>query len=572
MMPRTAAQDARYRADQPRRASGRADPDVRRAGPCGRRLSRAADQGRLPGRHRRADRKPGGSEEARRIEDAGGARHRPLRHRRHADRGSLLEPRRANVLAAVCECAGSSGIAACDISTGRMELEECPADGSARRWRGWAPAKWSAPKTGTARRRTRRSPRPARDFASDAGEARLKALHGVATLDGFGAFTRADAGGGGRADRLSRSCRARHAAAAAAAGRAREATAHLAMDEATRASLEMLRLQPGQPQGQPDRRDRPLRHRRRRAAAGRRPLRAADRYAGDRCAAGTGAVAPRRCRCCARTCAACCARCPISAARWGGWSPGAAARAISASCATGWPRRGGCATISPGREDRPGLLEDLLPALAGHGALTDLYARALVPSAADRTRRRAASSPRATTHALDELRRTSGNARRAIAALEAKYRDETGIAALKIRHNGVLGYFIEVPAKHADPLMAPDSGFTHRQTMAGAVRFNALALHEEASRIAEAGGHALAAEEAHFEELVAMAVAARHAIAATAAGARPDRCRRRAGRARGRRRLVPAAIGRRAGARHRRRTASGGRGGAGREGRALRRQ
>ena len=48
--------------------------------------------------------------------------------------------------------------------------------------------------------------------------------------------------------------------------------------------------------------------------------------------------------------------------------------------------------------------------------------------------------------------------------------------------------------------MAPDSGFTHRQTMAGAVRFNALALHAEASRIGEAGGHALAAEEAHFEE------------------------------------------------------------------------
>ena len=65
--------------------------------------------------------------------------------------------------------------------------------------------------------------------------------------------------------------------------------------------------------------------------------------------------------------------------------------------------------------------------------------------------------------------------------------------------------------------MAPDSGFTHRQTMAGAVRFNALALHEEASRIAEAGGHALAAEEAHFEELVGRAVAAREAIAATAA-------------------------------------------------------
>ena len=116
--------------------------------------------------------------------------------------------------------------------------------------------------------------------------------------------------------------------------------------------------------------------------------------------------------------------------------------------------------------------------------------------------------------ALDELRATSGDARRAIAAMEARYRDETGIASLKIRHNGVLGYFIEVGARHADALMAPDSGFTHRQTMAGAVRFNSLKLHEEAARIAEAGGHALAAEEAHFEELVAEVVGARHAIAA----------------------------------------------------------
>ncbi|NOU02216.1 MAG: DNA mismatch repair protein MutS, partial [Novosphingobium sp.] len=169
-----------------------------------------------------------------------------------------------------------------------------------------------------------------------------------------------------------------------------------------------------------------------------------------------------------------------------------------------------------GCEGRPALLDALLPQLSGHGALTDLYARALVPSPPTE-RGQGGYIAEGYDAALDELRRISGNARRAIAALEAKYRDQTGIAALKIRHNGVLGYFIEVPAGRADPLMAPDSGFTHRQTMAGAVRFNALALHEEASRIAEAGGHALAAEEAHFEDLVARAVAARQAIAATAA-------------------------------------------------------
>ena len=168
-----------------------------------------------------------------------------------------------------------------------------------------------------------------------------------------------------------------------------------------------------------------------------------------------------------------------------------------------------------GRAERPPLLEALLPAMGGHGALVDHFTRALVPSPPTE-RSQGGFIAEGYDHALDELRRMAGNARRAIAALEAKYRDETGIAALKIRHNGVLGYFIEVPAKHADRLMTPDSGFTHRQTMAGAVRFNALALHEEASRIAEAGGHALAAEEVHFEELVALAVAARHANAATA--------------------------------------------------------
>ena len=103
--------------------------------------------------------------------------------------------------------------------------------------------------------------------------------------------------------------------------------------------------------------------------------------------------------------------------------------------------------------------------------------------------------------ALDALRDAASNGRRAIAALEARYRDVTAIPSLKIRHNAVLGYHVEVSARHADRLMAPDSGFTHRQTLAGVVRFNSPELHEEASRVVEAGAHALAAEAAHAEEL-----------------------------------------------------------------------
>jgi DNA mismatch repair protein MutS len=171
--------------------------------------------------------------------------------------------------------------------------------------------------------------------------------------------------------------------------------------------------------------------------------------------------------------------------------------------------------VLKGKPDRPALLDTLLPALGGHGALTDLLGRALVP-APPTERQNGGFVAEGYDAALDELREIARNGRRAIAGLEARYRDETGIAALRIRHNGVLGYFIEVPARHADALIAPDSGFTHRQTMAGAVRFNSLKLHEEAARIAEAGGHALAAEEAHFEELVGEVIERRRAIAETA--------------------------------------------------------
>src|SRR5207237_1677132 len=97
-----------------------------------------------------------------------------------------------------------------------------------------------------------------------------------------------------------------------------------------------------------------------------------------------------------------------------------------------------------------------------------------------------------------------------------KYRDATTISSLKIRHNAVLGYHVEVSARHADRLMAPDSGFTHRQTLAGVVRFNSPELHEEASRVIEAGAHALAAEAAHAEELTQLAVTSAPQITASA--------------------------------------------------------
>jgi len=165
--------------------------------------------------------------------------------------------------------------------------------------------------------------------------------------------------------------------------------------------------------------------------------------------------------------------------------------------------------------DRPPLLRDLLPQLTGHGELIDLMSRALVPTPPIDASQ-GGFIAEGYDAALDELRAVGGEGRRAIAALEARYRDQTGISALKIRHNNVLGYHIEVPARHADRLMNPDTGFTHRQTLAGVVRFNAPDLHEQAMRVTQAGAHAIAAEAAHFEALSGAARDRADAIAAAA--------------------------------------------------------
>lgn len=106
---------------------------------------------------------------------------------------------------------------------------------------------------------------------------------------------------------------------------------------------------------------------------------------------------------------------------------------------------------------------------------------------------------------LDELRLLRDDARRLIAGLQNRYADETGISALKIRHNNVLGYYIEVPPRHGDALLdASKAGvYIHRQTLANAMRFTTAELASLASRIAEAAGKALELELALFDNLLA---------------------------------------------------------------------
>jgi DNA mismatch repair protein MutS len=119
---------------------------------------------------------------------------------------------------------------------------------------------------------------------------------------------------------------------------------------------------------------------------------------------------------------------------------------------------------------------------------------------------------------LDEARALRDESRRVIAGLQARYAEETGIRGLKIRHNNVLGYFVEVTAQHAERLLAPphNAAFIHRQTLAGQVRFTTTALGELEAKISNAAGRALGIELECFARLADQVIAAAESIKAAA--------------------------------------------------------
>ena len=120
---------------------------------------------------------------------------------------------------------------------------------------------------------------------------------------------------------------------------------------------------------------------------------------------------------------------------------------------------------------------------------------------------------------LDEVRALRDQSRRVIAGLQLQYAEETGIKSLKIKHNNVLGYFIEVTAGNAGPMTdTPEAKarFIHRQTMANAMRFTTTELADLESRIANAADRALTIELDAFERMVQAVTAEAEAIKAGA--------------------------------------------------------
>ncbi|HEY7005026.1 MAG TPA: DNA mismatch repair protein MutS [Sphingomicrobium sp.] len=422
---------------------------------------------------------------------------------------NLLESSSANWLAAIGRAGDEWAIAAADISTGRFELVGCGPGELAAELARLSPAETiadsSVPGVRTAAGKG--------GFDSIAGERALKSRFGLATLDGLGSPSRAElAAAGGLLAYLDAT--QKDAGVLLDAPRRIGRAAHMAIDAATRDSLELTRSVGGSVAGsllgEIDRCQ---------TAAGRRLLHEdvsaplTDRGAIEyrlALVAWLNEEAIRRER----------VRVALKAL------PDFARALARLAAGRGSPRdlailRDGLAGASVLRNElelepeRPRLLDELLPRLGGHAALVDRLRVAIIESPPiDGSK--GGYIAEGYDPALDALRDAASNGRRAIASLEARYRDSTGIGSLKIRHNAVLGYHVEVSAKHADRLMAPDSGFTHRQTLAGVVRFNSPELHDEASRVIEAGAHALAAEAAHAAELTKLAVAAAQQITATA--------------------------------------------------------
>ncbi|MET0428128.1 MAG: DNA mismatch repair protein MutS, partial [Microvirga sp.] len=123
--------------------------------------------------------------------------------------------------------------------------------------------------------------------------------------------------------------------------------------------------------------------------------------------------------------------------------------------------------------------------------------------------------------ALDELRELQQDSRRFIAALQSRYAHDTGCKGLRVKHNHMIGYFVEVPqAIGEDFLKDPwKSTFVHRQTMAGAMRFSTVELGDLESKIASASDRALRLEIGLFESLTQKLLAQSVTIAAVAGAA-----------------------------------------------------
>ena len=447
---------------------------------------------------------------------------------------SLLDARRHNYLAALAEAQGGLGLAWIDISTGDFQLQPLSAGAVAAALARLSPGELLVSEKLLGRPdlletwrewRAILSPLPTARFDSENARRRLETVFGVKALDAFGAFSRPElAAGGSLVDYVELTQKGKLPRIAAPRRLAEGAV--MEIDGATRRNLELVETLAGERRGSLLAAiDRTL------TGAGARliaahlaaPLTDPGQIAHRHDAVqffvdGSGLRADLRERL---------RRVPdveraLSRISLGRGGPRDLAN-VRDALAEGPGLRalllqvGGRAERDSGLGAPPAGIRAAAEGLGEHGALVDRLARALAVELPLLVRDGGFIA--AGYHAvLDEQRSLRDESRRLIAALQTRYAEQSGVAALKIKHNNVLGYHIEVPPKQAERMGEP---FIHRQTIASSVRYTTVELGELEGRIKGAADKALALELELFAELVAEVTAraaeigrAAHALAA----------------------------------------------------------
>ncbi|MEL6961168.1 MAG: DNA mismatch repair protein MutS, partial [Pseudomonadota bacterium] len=429
---------------------------------------------------------------------------------------SLLEARRHNFLAAIASSQKKLGLAWLDMSTGEFLTEPIVNGGLGPALARIEPGELLVADAmfgdeGVRERLQdwddRLSPLPDRDFTSETGERRLRESFDVKALDGFGQFTRAELGACGALINyveLTQKGRLPHLSPP----RRIMPGSHMIIDAATRRNLELLQSLVGERQGSLL------------AAVDRTVTGAGGRLLSARLATPLAEAAPIRRR--------------LDAVQ--AFVDDKTLRASITSSLKGCPDleralsrlslgRGGPRDLSAIRQGldvaesiKSLLLEsgpplaDMAEDIAHHHHLKETLRQALVdePSVLARD---GGFIREGWLEELDRYRGLRDQTKRHIAELQARIQSETGIPSLKIRHNNMLGYFIEVTAAHRGKV---PPNFVQRQSMANATRYSIEELAALETQIASAADRALALEQEQYDRLVSDVLAAADSIAKTA--------------------------------------------------------
>ena len=425
---------------------------------------------------------------------------------------SLLDARRHNYLAALGRAGGELALGWLDVSTGDLSVACTAPEAVDAELARLAPGEIlisEALLTEPAlfevlgARKAALTPLGALRFDSAAAEKRLQALYGVGSLDGFGAFGRAElAVLGAILDYVELTQKGR--LPSLKPPRRVEAGATMAIDAATRRNLELTQSLGGERDGSLLAIiDRTLTGAGARLLAARltAPLTAAqaiNRRLDSVQHFVDGADMRERVRSLLKDC------------------PDFERALARLSLGRGGPRD--LAAIRDGLERTAALREALATAdlaappeeiaalgqgLGFHGPLVERLARALGPEL-PLLARDGGFIAQGYRPELDQERTLRDESRRLIAALGRRYAETSGVRTLKVRHNNVLGYFVEVAAGQAEKLAVDPHAetFVHRQTLASVVRYTTVELGELESRIGRAAERALALELSLFEDLV----------------------------------------------------------------------